>query len=81
MGKTLPGGDTTKELATNLKHWKKVIEEVDKLAELGSMEAVYHLQAMAMGFDALAESLNNVATSINKFNPEFIGVLAEVSGG
>ena len=69
-----------KGLAKSLDSWTKVFDKVENLNTDEFWEASNSLKSLSEGFNELAESLTNVGSSIEGFNPEFIKVMADVSG-
>ena len=69
-----------KGLAKSLDQWTKVFDKVEDLNTDEFWKAANSLLKLSVGFNALAESLTNVGESIEGFNPEFIKVMADVSG-
>ena len=69
-----------KGLAKSLDSWTKVFDKVENLNTDEFWEAANSLRSLSDGFNQLAESLTNVGSSIEGFNPDFIKVMADVSG-
>lgn len=69
-----------KGIAKSLDEWTKVLDKVKKLNTGELWGAINSLHDLSDGFNELAESLENVGTAIEGFNPEFIKVMADVSG-